>query len=361
MVAAPAEALPRFRAALSGHPREEAVLWAAGGADRQESVRRALSLVPGEVPLVVVHDAARPFLPDEVLARTIAAACAHGAAAAALPPADTVVRTLPGGAFGGACDREELRLVQTPQAFSAKLLRAAHTWARRSAARFTDDLTLVAAYLEARRRTAGEGAAGEATPSLVPGDPRLRKVTTPEDLAWARAELLPPASDVRVGFGVDFHRFAAGRRLVLGGVEIPHEKGLLGHSDADVLAHAVADALLGAAAMGDIGRHFPPDDPRYEGAASLALLAEVAALLRAAGWAPENVDATVVAESPRLAPHVAEMRERLAAAIGVAVDRVSVKATTPEGLGALGRGEGVAAQAVALVARRGPGTEAVVR
>lgn len=377
VVAAPEEALAAFRGALSGHPREGAVRWAAGGPDRQESVRRALERVPAGARVVLVHDAARPFLPEAVLARVIEAGLSSGAAAAALPPADTVVRAGPApegadgsapGAVGeagavrpllGLLDRRELALVQTPQAFSAPLFRAAHKWARRSGRRFTDDLTLVAGYLAAVRE-GGDAPPPDphAAPCLVPGDPRLRKVTTPDDLAWARAELASGAPEFRVGVGVDFHRFTEGRPLVLGGVRIPYEKGLLGHSDADVLAHAIADALLGAASLGDIGLHFPPGDPRYAGAASLALLGEVARLVRGAGWSPVNVDAAVVAEAPCLAPHVPRMRERLAAAIGLPEEAVSVKATTPEGLGALGRGEGIAAQAVAAVCRATRGTVA---
>ena len=163
-------------------------------------------------------------------------------------------------------------------------------------------------------------------------------------------------AEYRVGQGYDVHRLVAGRRLILGGVDIPHEQGLLGHSDADVLTHAVADALLGAVALGDIGTHFPDTEERWRGVSSLALLREIAALLRAEGWRPVNVDATVVAQRPRLRPYVAAMCTNLAHTLGVPGDRVNVKATTTEGLGLTGRGEGIAAQAVALV-RRDPGAE----
>lgn len=158
--------------------------------------------------------------------------------------------------------------------------------------------------------------------------------------------------DVRVGIGIDFHRFNPGRKLVLGGVEIPFSRGLGGHSDADVLLHAICDALLGAAALGDIGVHFPVGDPRYAGISSLELLRRTAGLLGEAGYSPVQVDAVVVAEEPKVAPHSAEMRERIASALGLPSSHVSVKATTPEGMGALGRGEGIAAWAVALVGRR---------
>lgn len=157
--------------------------------------------------------------------------------------------------------------------------------------------------------------------------------------------------DVRVGLGIDFHRFAPGRRLILGGVELPHEQGLSGHSDADALLHAICDALLGAAALGDIGRHFPPGDPHFKDISSLVLLARTRELLAEAGYAPLQVDAVVVAERPLLAPYVAEMRARIGAALGIGIETVSVKATTPEGLGALGRGEGIGAWAVALIGK----------
>jgi 2-C-methyl-D-erythritol 2,4-cyclodiphosphate synthase len=158
--------------------------------------------------------------------------------------------------------------------------------------------------------------------------------------------------EIRVGLGIDFHRFSPGRKLFLGGVEIPHELGLEGHSDADVLLHAICDALLGAAALGDIGVHFPPGDPAYAGISSLELLRRVRELLRGSGFAPQQVDATVIAEAPKISPHVAAMREAIASVLGIPRENVSIKATTPERMGALGRGEGIAALAVALVRRR---------
>lgn len=161
--------------------------------------------------------------------------------------------------------------------------------------------------------------------------------------------------NLRVGLGIDFHRFAPGRRLVLGGVEVPSERGLVGHSDADVLLHAICDALLGASALGDIGHHFPTDDPAYEGVSSVELLRQTAALLARAGFVPHQVDAVVVAEQPRIAPHVPRMREQVATTLGIETSAVSVKATTPEGMGALGRGEGIAAWAVALIRTGGGG------
>jgi 2-C-methyl-D-erythritol 4-phosphate cytidylyltransferase/2-C-methyl-D-erythritol 2,4-cyclodiphosphate synthase len=190
--------------------------------------------------------------------------------------------------------------------------------------------------------------------TVVPASLANLKVTHPEDIAVAdallRARRGPPAQmPPRVGIGYDAHRFAPHRRVILGGVEIPHDLGLEGHSDADVLLHAIADAVLGAAALGDIGQHFPPSDERFRDADSQDLLRAVVRLVREAGWAPANVDATILAEAPRIGPHVALMRERIAACLGIASDAVGVKATTNEGMGAIGRGEGIAALATATL------------
>ncbi|HHW14258.1 MAG TPA: 2-C-methyl-D-erythritol 2,4-cyclodiphosphate synthase [Firmicutes bacterium] len=193
---------------------------------------------------------------------------------------------------------------------------------------------------------------------LVRGSFANLKITTPEDLACAEALLAGARgreerrAEVRVGTGYDVHRLVEGRPLVLGGVRVPHEKGLLGHSDADVLTHALMDALLGAAALGDLGQHFPDTDPAYAGADSLVLLREVVRKVTELGWRVANADAVVIAERPRLAPHLASMRERLAGALGCSVAAVSVKATTTEKLGFAGREEGIAAQAVCLLERR---------
>jgi 2-C-methyl-D-erythritol 2,4-cyclodiphosphate synthase len=189
---------------------------------------------------------------------------------------------------------------------------------------------------------------------VVPGDPANTKITTPDDLELARHRVAASqAGMMRIGIGYDVHRLVPDRRLVLGGVVIPHPRGLEGHSDADVLAHAIMDALLGAAGERDIGHHFPPDDPEFAGADSLKLLAAVVERLSGTGWAVANVDAVVVAESPRLSPYIEAMRARLAGALGVTRGEVGVKATTGEGLGAVGRGEGMAAQAVVLLRRTG--------
>lgn len=338
-----------FAEALVSHAGDRPVRLVEGGGERQDTVLRALAAVPADADLVLVHDAARPFLSGIVIDRVLAAAGERGAAAPALAPADTLVGLDDSGEAVSAPPRDRLAALQTPQAFAADLLREAHRWARSAGRRFTDDFTLVMAYLGEPSRP-GRAAGGPGPrPALVPGDPDLRKVTVSADLAWA--ETRAGATSPRVGLGVDYHRFAAGRRLVLGGVEIAHPRGLLGHSDADVVAHAVADALLGAAALGDIGRLFPDSDPAFEGADSIELLRDVAHRLAARGWRTGNVDVTVIAQEPRIAPHADRMRARLAEAVGVGPDRISVKATTSEGLGEVGRGEGIRAEAVAMIRR----------
>jgi len=237
--------------------------------------------------------------------------------------------------------------VQTPQLFALPLLRRAHREAQaRGETDASDDGSLVVALGE--------------TLLTVPGDPGNFKITTAGDLARAEAILAARGEEgatsatTRTGFGYDSHRFAPERLLILGGVEIPSDAGLSGHSDADVLTHAIMDALLGAAALGDIGRHFPDDDERWRGARSLDLLARVLALLVEHGLAPAHVDATLIAERPRLAPHFDAIRASLAAALGLPASSVSVKATSNEGMGAIGRGEGMAALAVATLTERRP-------
>lgn len=307
----------------------------AGGAERPDSVQRGLAALPAECGLVAIHDGARPLVRPSLIERVVAAARESGAAIPALAVRDTVKRA-EGGAVAATENRAGLHLAQTPQVFALELIRRAHVEAS-GLDGITDDAQLVERL-------------GHAV-SLVPGDPDNLKVTLPEDAALAERLLPGPGAAVhRVGTGYDAHRLVAGRRLVLGGVEIDHPLGLLGHSDADVLSHAVGDALLGAAALGDLGRHFPPEEPALRGVSSLLLLERIVAKLRAAGHRPVSVDATLLCQAPRLAPHVAGMRANLARALALDLDRVSVKATTTEGLGFVGRGEGIAAQAVALLA-----------
>ena len=310
-----------------------------GGAQRQDSVEQGVEALTGPWEYVAIHDGARPLVTEEVLAAVCRDAMAHGAATAAVPSKDTCKLADEAGFVAATPARDRLWAVQTPQAFSLALYREALGKARAAGQSYTDDCQLI------------EAAGGKV--KLTMGDYRNIKLTTPEDLLAARAYLGGEGGKktVRIGYGYDVHRLLEGRKLILAGVDVPFEKGLLGHSDADVIAHAVADALLGAAALGDIGHLFPDTDPRYDGADSLKLLAEVCRLLREKGFSIGNIDATLLAQRPKIAPHISRMRENLAAACGIAADQVSVKATTEERLGFTGREEGMAASAVCLLER----------
>jgi 2-C-methyl-D-erythritol 4-phosphate cytidylyltransferase/2-C-methyl-D-erythritol 2,4-cyclodiphosphate synthase len=306
----------------------------AGGAERAESVRSALSALGG-CGVVLVHDAARPFASVGLVARVAEAAARDGAALAALGATDTVKRSLGGEPprVAETIDRRAVWLAQTPQGFRREVLERAYAAAGAAACAATDDSALVERL--------------GLPVTLVPGEPANFKLTGPEDLARARALVEAP---VALGVGYDTHAFAPGRRLVLGGVEFEGD-GLLGHSDADVCAHAIGDAVLGAAGLGDLGTHFPDTDPRWKGVSSLLLLGEIARLAAERGFRVGNCDVTIAARRPRVAPRAGEMRARLAGALGIAPERVNVKATTGEGMGFVGRGEGIAAHAVALLVR----------
>ncbi len=355
----------------------------AGGKQRQDSVRQGLCAL-GSEQLILIHDGARPFVTAEIITQTIEAAAEHGAAAAAVPVKDTikVVQAAADGtpqAFCDTPDRSRLYQIQTPQGFLRPVIEAAFENAYAQGFYGTDDAVLV----ERTGRT------------VVPvmGDYRNIKLTTAEDMAVGEAILqtmqewqkpsqedgLPPHDtppsraeykvecrakenemsgqtsqrpwEYRMGTGFDVHQLVEGRKLILGGVEIPWQKGLLGHSDADVMVHAVMDALLGAAALGDIGRHFPDSDEAYRGADSLKLLEKVVGLLQSNSFMPVNVDATIIAQRPKIAPHIPQMRKNLAGILWPdlseeeAVLRVNIKATTTEQLGFCGREEGIASQA----------------
>ena len=297
-----------------------------GGDTRAQSVRAGVAAATGA--LVAVHDAARPFVSDAVISAALTAAAQYGAAAPAVPVKDTIKTAGPDRLVTGTPARETLFAVQTPQCFARALYGRALD-AVTDAARdlVTDDCSLL--------ELAGFPV------HLTQGDYENAKITTKDDLKGEAA--------MRIGHGYDVHQLVENRKLILGGVEIPCEKGLLGHSDADVLLHAVMDALLGAAALGDIGQHFPDRDPRYEGADSMLLLRQVAALLREAGCRVGNVDATILCQAPKLAPHIPAMRANIAAALAVEIGQVSVKATTEEHLGFTGAGQGIAAHAVVLL------------
>ncbi|WP_271298789.1 bifunctional 2-C-methyl-D-erythritol 4-phosphate cytidylyltransferase/2-C-methyl-D-erythritol 2,4-cyclodiphosphate synthase [Sphingomonas sp. CV7422] len=300
-----------------------AVPLVTGGASRRESVAKGLAAVTGA--RVLVHDAARPFVPAAVIDRVVAALDAADGVIPAIAVADTLVRD------GTVVPRDGLSRVQTPQGFRTEALRAAHAaWPADDEA--TDDAQMV-------QRLGGSVA-------LVQGDAMLDKVTHPEDFAAAEARV---QWESRSASGFDVHRLEAGEQLWLGGVLIPHDKGLSGHSDADVALHALTDALLGTIAAGDIGTHFPPSDPQWKGADSAQFLQHAATLIAERRGRIDFVDLTLICEAPKIGPHRAAMRERIAALLDLSTDRVSIKATTTERLGFTGRGEGIAAQAVVTV------------
>jgi 2-C-methyl-D-erythritol 4-phosphate cytidylyltransferase/2-C-methyl-D-erythritol 2,4-cyclodiphosphate synthase len=305
----------------------------AGGARRRDSVACAFEHASPRADVIVIHDAARPLVSDAVIRRTVEGALNAGAAIAAVRAHDTVKRAGADRVIRDTIPREEIFLAQTPQAFRPAVLR--------------DALALEG---EATDEAALAERAGHRV-SIVDGDATNLKITTPEDLAMAERLLgrgvMMPA--LRIGSGYDLHRLVAGRSLVLGGVTIPYEKGLAGHSDADAVCHAVTDAILGAIGAGDIGRHFPDTSAAWKDANSVDLLRRAAAIVRERGFAVVNVDATVVAERPKIAPHAEAMAANVAAALGVDAGQVSVKGKTNEGVDATGAGEAIAVHAVALV------------
>lgn len=326
------------RAAAAGCAKPVTVV--RGGATRAESAGNGVRAACGR--LVAIHDAARPFVSAAVIEAALAAAARYGAAAPAVPVKDTIKQAQAGSgkAVPSPCrvvatpDRNTLYAMQTPQCFDrAAYLAALEQLPAGQAALVTDDCSLF--------ELAGLPV------YLTQGDYANLKITTKEDLP--KKTTSKEETTMRIGHGYDVHRLVEGRKLILGGVEIPFEKGLLGHSDADVLAHAIMDAVLGAAALGDIGKHFPDTDPAYAGADSLKLAEAVAALVRGAGYRIVNIDSTILCQRPKLAPHIPTMRQNLAAAFGMAVEDVSVKATTEEHLGFTGEGLGIAVHAVALL------------
>ena len=312
-----------------------------GGARRQDSVANAFAAVSAGADVIVIHDAARPFVSAELIDRTVHAAYEYGAAIAALAVTDTVKQVAAGSrrVISGTIPRDTIVLAQTPQAFRRDIL--ARALAVAESADATDEATLV--------ERAGFPV------HVVDGEASNIKVTTRADLSDARARTNPAGpSTLRIGTGYDLHRLVAGRPLVLAGVRVPFDRGLHGHSDADIICHAVTDALLGAAAAGDIGQLFPDTDPRWKDADSLRLLREAVRVVTETGHAVVNVDVTVVAERPKLRPHLENMRANLAEALGVAHDAVSIKGKTNEGTGEIGHGEAMACHAVALLVKSQP-------
>jgi len=294
-----------------------------GGEKRQDSVYEGLKKLPQDTDYVLIHDAARPFVTQKLIQETILAVKEKQAVVCAVPVKDTI-RMKTGKEKSVTTDRNLMYAVQTPQAFEKELIIQAYEQAYKEGFYGTDDSALA--------ERAGH------TVHIIDGSYDNIKITTRGDM--------PVNREMRVGTGFDVHAFEPGRKLILGGVEIPFEKGLSGHSDADVLIHAIMDALLGASGCGDIGRHFPDSEPKYKGISSLVLLGKVAEIAASKGYEIGNIDATVIAEKPKLAPYVEEMIKATANALGISEDQVNIKATTTEKLGFTGRGEGIAAQAV---------------
>jgi 2-C-methyl-D-erythritol 4-phosphate cytidylyltransferase/2-C-methyl-D-erythritol 2,4-cyclodiphosphate synthase len=323
-----------YEAAIEGRVLPPPVL---GGAERRQSVLNGLEAIAaaGGADIVLIHDAARPFVTREVWERLIAAMEDHDLAVPALPGVDTIVRgTAHRGAteLGDVVERSGLYRVQTPQACRFGAILGAHrAWTGGEA---TDDAQI--------------GRAHGLRAVIVPGDPRLEKLTYEEDFARAEA-MLGGRLVSRTGMGFDVHAFAAGDGVWLGGVLVPHGRGLAGHSDADVLLHAIVDALLGALGEGDIGVHFPPSEAKWKGAPSSLFVEHARSLVEAKDGRIDHVDATLICEAPRLGPHREAIRARVAALLRVPAGRISIKATTTERLGFAGRGEGIAAQAVATI------------
>ncbi len=315
-----------------GYAAHDDVSVAAGGATRADSVRAGLVALRAHAPArVLIHDAARPLVSTALIARVIAALDHSRGAAPALPVTDALWRGA-AGLVTGTADRGGLFRAQTPQGFHFDAILAAHEAAAIPDA--ADDVAIA--------RAAGIDVA------IVEGEEANLKITTEGDFARAEA-LMTQTTDIRTGNGFDVHAFGPGDRVTLCGIDIAHDRGLVGHSDADVAMHAITDAIYGALAAGDIGRHFPPSDPRWKGAASDIFLAHAAALADQRGYVLSHVDCTIICERPRIGPHAPDMQACIAAILGIAPDRVSVKATTSERLGFAGREEGIAAMATATL------------
>ena len=302
-----------------------------GGENRQQSVYNGLKSVPIDVDLVAVHDAARPFVTSEIIEATLRSAEEYGSGIISTPVTDTIKQVGSDGIVSTP-DRASLFAVQTPQTFRKNLLLAAHESAAREGFVATDDAALFERYCGAVRLVTAQGAE------------QNRKLTM-------RSDFITNLPDIRVGHGYDAHRLIEGRKLILCGVEVPHRLGLDGHSDADVALHALMDAMLGAAALGDIGRHFPDTDEAYRGISSVLLLEKTVQILKSKGFHVSNADVTIVAQRPKLAPYMENMQKTVAGTLHLDIDRVNVKATTTEHMGFEGAEEGISAHAVVTLTR----------
>lgn len=335
IVVVPKDWLDTTRDMLAEHGlQSDAIQIISGGVRRQDSVYNGLTALSDTIDVVLVHDGARPLITEDLIDRCIRTAAQDGAAIAAVPVKDTLKRGGEGNRVSATIDRDGLWQAQTPQAARRHLLLAAYGNAGDM------DVTDEAMLLE-----------HNGTPvTLVDGEETNLKVTRPEDLILAERIMARPTSPLmRIGHGFDAHRLVQERDLVLGGVTIPYELGLAGHSDADVLTHALCDALLGALGAGDIGRHFPDNDQNYAGIYSITLLERVIELVYEKGWQLTNADITIVCQKPKLASYLPAMQEKLAAACRTSIEQINIKATTTEKMGFAGRGEGISCHAVVLL------------
>ena len=327
------EDIPDMRAAMAAANLPVTIV--AGGDSRQSSVWNGLCALPESCTHVLIHDGARCLVDEGTIRRCMASVENHGTGVAAIPAIDTIKQVDANEIVTATPDRSQLRAVQTPQGFTVELIRRAHMSAQQAGFLGTDDASLVERLGHPVR--------------LTEGNRRNIKLTTPEDLIMAETFLGRNFPALRVGQGYDVHRLVEGRDLILCGVNIPHTLGLLGHSDADVAVHALMDAMLGAMALGDIGKHFPDTDERYRGISSMKLLEHVVALLKERHARVTNCDVTIVAQKPKLLPHIPQMQANIASALELPLDRVNIKATTTERLAFEGREEGISAQAICMV------------
>ncbi len=330
------EDIPAMQAAVQGIGMPVTIV--PGGNTRQDSVWNGLCALPKGCTYVLIHDGARCLVDKGTICRCMASVETCGTGVAAIPAIDTIKQVDADENVTSTPDRTNLRVVQTPQGFTVELIRKAHIAAQQEGFLGTDDASLVERTGHPVR--------------LTLGNRRNLKLTTPEDMKMAEMFLESKFPTLRIGQGYDVHRLVEGRDLILCGVKVPHTLGLLGHSDADVALHALMDAMLGAMALGDIGKHFPDTDEQYRGISSMKLLAHVTALLAEHQARVTNCDVTIIAQKPKLLPYIPLMRENVAAALELPLDRVNIKATTTERLSFEGREEGISAQAVCMVEQR---------
>jgi 2-C-methyl-D-erythritol 4-phosphate cytidylyltransferase/2-C-methyl-D-erythritol 2,4-cyclodiphosphate synthase len=320
---------------IAGYGPKKVIRLTAGGRERQDSVRNGLMAVEPDIDMILVHDGVRPFVSEELIDTAVSEAAKHGAVSVGVPVKDTIKSTGADFRVKDTLDRKNLWITQTPQVFKRDILEEAYKRAYADAYFGTDDASLVERL--------------GIPVVMVPGSYQNMKITTPEDLLYGEYILNQRGASMKVGIGYDSHRLVEGRKLILGGIDIPFDKGLEGHSDADALIHAIIDALLGAAGAGDIGGHFPDSDPEYRGISSMKLLEKIKILFDEKDFTISHIDASIILEKPKLSPFTNLMKNNIAGALGILPSSVNIKAKTNDGMGFVGRKEGVAVIATAAV------------